>query len=178
MGAFTHAPRHSTSNSVNSPSAVVSVDNTRHAQASALQLVHIDKALHTLSPTAFVDAKVLHNSLLDIFASAHHARRRATKLDEVLADLFAVEHGVKRSNFVHAHWRHFANLGDLVHGSQRHKVSDLQMQRIVMHRCSRHDNKLPLLSEATGWPTQGQYAHKHLTWRCARSSRGRMPDCL
>ncbi len=48
--------------------------------------------------TSIMNAQVLFNRALDFLRAAHHARRRAAQLDEVLADALLVEHRVERSN--------------------------------------------------------------------------------
>lgn len=80
---------------------------------------------HHDSLTAILDAELLHDSLLDIFRTAHHARRGAAQLDKVLASLFAVEHCVERRYFVHLHLVLPYDLRYFLHRSEREPASVL-----------------------------------------------------
>lgn len=89
------------------------------------------KLLYSFAPTLpfltpVLDAKLVHDGLLDVLRAAHHARRRAAELDEVLAPLLAVEHGVEGGHLVHLHLVLPHDFRDLLHGGQRQPAPVLQ----------------------------------------------------
>ena len=55
-------------------------------------------------------------------APAEHARGRRADLDKVVADGFAVEHGVEARDLVDAHRGHLEDLCDVVHDADRREV--------------------------------------------------------
>jgi len=53
----------------------------------------------------------------DFRRAAQHARRRSAYLNKVLANRFAIEHGVERRDFVYPHRLHFEQLRHIVHNA-------------------------------------------------------------
>jgi len=76
-----------------------------------------------LGRAAVLDVELVHDGFLDVFRAAHHARRSAAQLDEVLAALFPVEHGVKGSHFVDAHRRNAHDFGHLKKREKKQKAA-------------------------------------------------------
>lgn len=85
---------------------------------SSLTFNFYDREFAVLRGLANLDpAKVITNSLDNIGRAAKHARSCSADLDEVLANGFPVEHGIESSHFIDTHWRHFKELGDVVHNA-------------------------------------------------------------
>ena len=70
------------------------------------------------------------DSFLDILTSVDHTWCRTTKLDEVLPDLGAVEHGVEGCYLVHPRWFDVADLCHLVHGGDGEPPSVLALCQV------------------------------------------------
>jgi hypothetical protein len=68
--------------------------------------------------------------LLDLLRAADHARGRATQLDEVFANLGAIEHGVEGRHLIHTHGRHLHDTGDLIHGREGQPPAALSLGQI------------------------------------------------
>mmetsp|Transcript_18176 Transcript_18176/g.55700 ORF Transcript_18176/g.55700 Transcript_18176/m.55700 type:complete len:254 (+) Transcript_18176:271-1032(+) len=108
---------------------VVQLDHRRvRARAEALDFSQREHAVW--SGRAFQDAEVLLDRLLDVFGTAHHARRRPAQLDEVLAHFLAIEHGVERGDFVDAHGGHVQQLRDAVHRRERQPAPVLSLGEV------------------------------------------------
>jgi hypothetical protein len=70
------------------------------------------------------------DSLLDFLRSIDHARRRAAQLNEVLALLLSIEHGVESSHFVDAHGCGAYNLSYLIHGGNGEEAACLSLGQV------------------------------------------------
>ena len=121
------------------------LDHGVRRQALVVVVVHLDhrsvgagpEALNleegeesVLGRFAVLNAQVVGDSLFDVLRTADHARRRAAQLDEVLAHLGAVEHGVEGGHLVHAGGGRAHDLGHLVHGRYRQPAPVLSLRQV------------------------------------------------
>mmetsp|Transcript_1198 Transcript_1198/g.3012 ORF Transcript_1198/g.3012 Transcript_1198/m.3012 type:complete len:209 (+) Transcript_1198:652-1278(+) len=97
---------------------VVELDHGRvGTRAEALDFPEREETVGGRGP--FLDAEVVLDGRLDGLRAADHAGRRAAQLDEILADLGPVEHGVERRHFVDLHGLDLDELRHAVHRRQR-----------------------------------------------------------
>ena len=86
----------------------------------------------------YVYSEVLLDVLLDLLGAADHAGSGPAELDEILADLFAVEHGVESGHLIDADLGSLNQLGDLVHCGKRKPASTLSLcYRFYVHNYER-----------------------------------------
>ena len=152
MGALAHEPRHSTSRRVNMPSGVVPPSYTN--QPTMHEALLQEKTNSTIEEVGtymtYNYSQVFFNCLLNFLRAADHAGCCSTELDtnkdiqnnkqtiqctflsfkyldEVLADLLSVEHGIEGGYFIHCDGRLLHNLRYLIHCRQRYPSTHLSL---------------------------------------------------
>ena len=107
---------------------IIIVDLHHRRIATGTQAFHLQPREIAIRADNPLLANLLAANFLDRFRATQGARRRATKLHEMLAHRLQIEHGIKGGNFHHPDHRHVQHGRDLFNRRLRQPIGVLRLR--------------------------------------------------